>query len=364
MFAILNQFKTANNVLLLQTKKLKKTGYDIFLHKQKLDSIYTLDKITIKSRKKTKNRLVISSGLHGIEGYLGHAAIHSFLEKILQSINDTTEVVIYPTLNPYGMDHNLRTNKNNVDLNRNFSKNNFTSINENYPTVKPFIEPKEFKNTVNFNTNYYFELTKLIKNNGVKFLHNAFLLGQSEHQKGICFMGTAFEKETQFILNEFNTLMKTKIPLTWIDLHSGYGPKNKMAVINSRHETETTKEMIEQCNYPYILGNNEDDIYDTDGDIIEKFYESKNQKYSKNDFYATCFEFGTVGTGNLKSIEGLKALIAMNHAWHYPSNKKFNSYAYKLMEKQFAPKNEKWRTKAEEDFIKATKEVLKYRKLV
>jgi len=364
MFSILNNFKTANNILLVLINKLKKNGYHIFLHKHRLNAQYTIDKITVKTRKKTKNRLVLSAGLHGIEGFVGHAAIHTFLTEFLDILIDHTEIVIYPTINPYGMDTNQRTNMNNVDLNRNFSKNNFSLENNNYLKVKDFVEPKEFKNAVTMNSSFYYELGKLIKSHGIEDLNLAFLLGQNYQDTGIYYSGTKYEPETLYIMEEFRNFMKSKIPLIWIDLHSGYGPKDQMSIINSKHEIDLTNDMISTCNYPLIWGANEDDIYDTDGDIIEKLYEIKDDKFKKNDFYGTCFEFGTTGEGTLKSIESLKALLTMNHVRFVKDNSNLSKYATKLMRKQFAPSSEKWRTKAHQDFIDAMNEIIKYKKLV
>jgi len=364
MFTIISNLKTANNVLLARINKLKKAGYNISLHKHPLYEQYTIDKITIKSKRKTKQRFVLSSGLHGVEGYVGHAAIHSFLNTLLETINDYTEVVIFPTLNPYGMDTHQRTNINNVDLNRNFSKNDFSSENNKYLIVKDFVEPKLFKNSVTMNTSFYYELGKLMKTNGINYLNEAFLLGQNYQQNGIYYTGTKFEPETEYIMSEFNNMMKTKIPLIWVDIHSGYGPKDQMSIINSQFEIDVTNEMIQTYDYPLILGINDNDIYDTDGDIIEKFYEIRNSKYKKIELYATTLEFGTNGIGSVKSIESLKALMARNHVRYIKENSNLESYSIKLMKKQFAPKNEKWRKKADEDFLHAITTILKYKKLV
>ena len=48
----------------------------------------------------------------------------------------------------------------------NFSKNDFSSENSKYLKVKEFVEPKEYKNAVTMNSSFYFELGKLMKQNG------------------------------------------------------------------------------------------------------------------------------------------------------------------------------------------------------
>jgi len=65
--------------------------------------------------------LVVVSGTHGPEGYLGSAAQLALLEDLrLTAPPADTRVVLIHGLNPYGFAWWSRTNENNVDLNRNF----------------------------------------------------------------------------------------------------------------------------------------------------------------------------------------------------------------------------------------------------
>ena len=139
----------------LNIKTLKSMGYHILIKSNPIYQNLSTDKIVIKSKKDVKNRLVFSIGLHGIEGYVGHATLISFFNNILPTISDETEVVIYHGVNPYGMKNFRRTNENNVDLNRNFSTNKFSSENKEYEKIEYFFTPKKYSNTKTANIGFY-----------------------------------------------------------------------------------------------------------------------------------------------------------------------------------------------------------------
>lgn len=84
------------------------------------------DELTIDvarfSPQRPERLIVLSSGLHGVEGYLGSAVQCAILEEELEGWTppDRLAVVMIHALNPYGFAFHRRVNENNVDLNRNF----------------------------------------------------------------------------------------------------------------------------------------------------------------------------------------------------------------------------------------------------
>ena len=49
------------------------------------------NKIIINKSKKPKNRIIISDGLHGIEGFVGHCSIITFLNEIITQLTTLTQ---------------------------------------------------------------------------------------------------------------------------------------------------------------------------------------------------------------------------------------------------------------------------------
>lgn len=71
--------------------------------------------------KKSHKKLVISSGVHGIEGYCGSAMQTLLMSKLLGDLDlSDVQLVLVHALNPYGFAHGTRNNEDNIDLNRNF----------------------------------------------------------------------------------------------------------------------------------------------------------------------------------------------------------------------------------------------------
>lgn len=363
MFVYSENYEAMKMDLLNELHLLKTKGYHILSKKFKIiDDLY-IDRITIKSKKDAKNRLIFSIGLHGIEGYVGHSCLKSFFKDLLCTLDPSTEVIIYHGVNPYGMKNFRRTNENNIDLNRNFSKNNFMSTNDGFELTKNFFVPKVYRSVKTANFSYYSALTKLISKHGIKTLKEATLKGQKTLNEGLFYSGYEHQKSTKVILAELEKVFIDIENVVWIDIHTGYGPRYQMSVVNSQYEKTSTTDMIKEIKYPLILGLNAEDFYEIDGDMLEKTYNIHKSSNAKCDLYATCFEFGTIGESTLNSISGLKAFIFENNAYFKNQTPKYIEYSRKLFTEQFLPSDLDWREKAEKDFIQAMKGIISYKNI-
>lgn len=348
----------ANELHLLKTK-----GYHILTKKHKVVDDLFIDKVTIKSKKDAKNRLILSTGLHGVEGYVGHACLKTFFKDVLTTLDPQTEVVIYHGLNPFGMKNYRRTNENNIDLNRNFTKTNFNNTNEGFDLLKNFFTPKVYRSIKTANLAYYTALTKLVAKHGISSLKEATLRGQKVLNEGVYYSGEEHQESTKFVLSELEKVFKDIKNVVWIDLHTGYGPRFQMSIVNSKYEKISTSEMIENIKYPLILGMNAEDFYEIDGDMLEKTYDMHKLQKAKCDLFATCFEFGTLGDTTLNSISSLKAMVFENNSFFRDQKQKYIDYSHKMFKEQFLPSAKGWRIKAEEDFLLAIKGIINYKNI-
>lgn len=363
MFVYPKDYEASKRELKNSLFELKKLKHHIFQTSFEIYENHFIDKITIKSKKELKNRVILTAGLHGIEGYIGHAAIINFLDTFLPNLTDSTEVVIYHVLNPYGMKNYARTNENNVDLNRNFSQNNFTSTFKDFLIVKDALKSKVITGKIKSNSSYYATLANLMRKHGAKKISDAVLYGQNLDSKGIYYCGNEYELSNKYIISEMPQILSGVDTCIWLDIHSGYGPRYQMSIINSQFEKEKTKELFDTMKYPLILGLNKDDFYDVEGDILEYVYSVHTQEKCKSDLIALCYEFGTLGDSTKNTIESLKAIVFENNKRFNPTTSKMEAYVKNLMMEQFLPSEEKWRIKAEQDFIDSTTEILNFKNL-
>ena len=106
-----------------------------------------IDNIYLPSKNENKNLIVLTTGVHGMEGYIGSVMLDVFFEEIYPTIDiDTTGVLVVANVNPYGMKYMRRYNENNVDLNRNFIldwESFDLTVNKDYPNVVEFLGPKK-----------------------------------------------------------------------------------------------------------------------------------------------------------------------------------------------------------------------------
>jgi predicted deacylase len=84
----------------------------------------TIEVNSAEAKQIRQKRLILTTGLHGIEGYAGSGILQLFTDEFLPCIDpETTGIILIHPINLYGMKHWTRFNKNNVGLNRNFSSN-------------------------------------------------------------------------------------------------------------------------------------------------------------------------------------------------------------------------------------------------
>jgi hypothetical protein len=90
--------------------------------------------------------LVVTSGLHGVEGFLGSAVQFDLLRRwMLNSFpGDKVRLVMIHALNPWGFAHLRRVNEDNVDPNRNLitANDSYARAPEGYAHVDPFLNPR------------------------------------------------------------------------------------------------------------------------------------------------------------------------------------------------------------------------------
>ena len=328
------------------------------------DDLY-IDNIYLPSSGEKTNLIVLTTGVHGMEGYIGSVMLDVFFEEIYPTLDTTnTGILIVANVNPYGMKYMRRYNENNVDLNRNFIENwdDFDlSSNKDYPIVKDFLQPEgEMGNAFWHEVSFYLSLAKQAIVNGADMISNALLTGQYEFANGVYYGGNGDEKSTSYLKGVFADCLKSEYEnIVHVDIHSGYGPRYNMVIFNSAQDPTTEEEAKEAFGYDYIIATDSDSFYATFGDTTDYFYRLANKMDNGTELYSTCFEFGTIGDGFIDSILSLKYTIDENVQYWYPTT---NSITERMVRENyyelFYPTETKWREKTVQDFRDAMMGVL------
>ena len=348
---------------------LKDAGHNVQLSSYAIDESDNLyiDSIYIPATEKQTNLIVITTGVHGIEGYIGSVMLDVFWEEIYSTeINKAnTGVLVVANVNPYGMKYHRRYNENNVDLNRNFilDWSTFdTTVNKDYPKVDTFLGPQDtMGNIVGHELSFYGSMIKELIEDGADTISNALLGGQYEYSEGVYYGGNGDEASTTYLKDVFKQTLESEYDnIVHIDVHSGYGPRYNMVIFNSVFETMNEAESVELFGYDYIIANDSEDFYATTGDTTDFYYRLKEQLGSDNTLFSTCFEFGTIGDSFLDSIISMKYTIEENqNHWNPSNNATTNEIIKERYQELFYPTEKDWREKTVEDFAKACKGVLK-----
>ena len=348
---------------------LEEKGYDVQLSSHAIDEADGLfiDTIYIPATEKQTNLIVLTTGVHGIEGYIGSVMLAVFWQEIYPTEvdKDNTGVLVVANVNPYGMKYHRRYNENNVDLNRNFilDWNSFDmTVNKDYPKVDAFLGPqKAMGNALWHEASFYGSLVVEVVQDGADVISNALLGGQYEYPEGVYYGGNGDEESTTYLKNVFKQTLESEYEnVVHIDIHSGYGPRYNMVIFNSVFETMNEAESVELFGYNNVIAYDSEAFYPTTGDTTDYYYRLHEQMGVDTTLFSTCFEFGTIGDSFIDSIISMKYTIEENQNHWYPTNNKtMNEIVKERYQELFYPTETEWREKTIEDFSVACKGVLK-----
>ena len=169
--------------------------------------------------------VVVSSGLHGIEGFVGSAIQLAWLERFAagtSSVSGGTCVVFLHALNPYGFAWRCRVNERNVDLNRNFldAREDYAGVPPGYDLVHRLLNPSGAPGRLD---PFSLRAGWAICRHGRRTLATAVAGGQYDHPDGLFFGGQEPEESTRLVQARYLGWTKSAATVVHLDVHSGLG---------------------------------------------------------------------------------------------------------------------------------------------
>ena len=365
-FAYAESFRTDYEDIRLHLQELSDgLGAEFASHPiDESDGLY-IDSFYLPSQGAQTNLVVLTTGVHGIEGYIGAAMLDVFFGEIYPTLDHSdTGVLVVANVNPYGMKHLRRYNENNVDLNRNFILDWDTfdrASNQEYPKVDTFLGPAgKIGNALWHEAGFYLSLAKTAITEGADTISDALLTGQYEYPEGVYYGGDGDESSTVYLKDVFARCLDSAYEnIVHIDIHSGYGPRYNMVIFNSVFETMTEAESVAAFGYGNVIAHDSESFYATTGDTTDFFYRLAQQKDTDTALFSTCFEFGTIGDAFFDTILSLHYTVDENRNHFYPTD---NGVSAQIVHENymelFYPTETAWREKTVTDFVAATQGVL------
>lgn len=172
--------------------------------------------------------LLCTSGLHGVEAFAGSAVQLAAL-SIPPAVPAGCALVVAHVLNPYGMAWLRRVNENNVDLNRNFLRNDerWEGASRLYRLLDPLLNPPSPPDADGFPL----RLALFALRHGPIATRQAIAEGQYEFPQGLFFGGKSLELGPRLYLDWLRRRLARTEYLFVIDLHTGLGRNGEATLI-------------------------------------------------------------------------------------------------------------------------------------
>ncbi len=337
-----------------QLENIRNTWPSAVLEKRSIsdNEDLTIDWIKAEPAKNEDKLILITTGLHGVEGFVGAAMLDLFIKEFMDKMDpNSTGLILVHALNPWGMANKRRFTRNNIDLNRNFMVNQgdfSVEFNQDYLKLDQVLNPPHpLKSFWLEDIGFYKNVVVSIARHGIKSLRAAILLGQQSNPSGLYYTGREYQQEAIWLQNLIKEVFASYKSILFVDIHTGYGPSDQMSLVNSPAETRNPVRLKEDFQYPLIVQADPEQFYSMKGDMVKWIYNLKETNYPDVDFYGTAFEFGTYGDGLLKETKSLRTMIYINQADQMGSKSpKIKTRIFNEFVEMYYPKPKTWREKA------------------
>jgi hypothetical protein len=365
---ILLDYEASRQRFLASYEKIRATWKDARLLSVELPNDEQIDIIEANAPE-ADSAIWLTGGLHGVEGPVGDAVIQDFCEQFLPRVDASrTNLRIVHALNAWGYRNLRRVNANNVDLNRNFWTKSVPPVapeKQTYHMVDGWLNPQRAPaHVLDAYLQYFLGLVRIIFKRGAGRATRSILLGQYGYPHGIYYGGTEIQPQTRAMMGLYQRWMGETPRVIHIDMHTGYGPARKMAVINSTFEMRPTEEFESRFNYPLVWQNGGKDFYPIEGDMIDYLYRMRQEKFPLVKLYSATFEFGTLGNSLWQQIQDLRAIAWENQAHWQGGGDSFRKAARADFLHLFAPQDERAQNAIFHDARRAFEGILKAEGLI
>jgi len=312
-------------------------GFRLETHPVAPDHDWTID-VAIGGDEDPARLVVISSGLHGVEGFLGSAIQAAVLEGDLGAwrLPTGSGLVLMHALDPFGFDQLRRWDAANIDLNRNFLLEGqaYQGSSPIYREIDSLINPRRPPGRVDL---FSLASIPLLLRHGKAQLRRAIAGGQYDYPLGIFFGGQGPSATRLLLEKEMPRWIGPAEQIIHLDVHTGLGPRASLELLLEDSVTPDRVRWITD-HFPdqKVEWWGDGSAYSTLGGLGTWC----QMTFSDRNYDFLCAEFGTE-----KASRVLAALRVENqaHHWGRPDSASTRQARQRVVE-AFAPSDPLWRS--------------------
>lgn len=187
--------------------------------------------------------VLISSGLHGVEGHAGWGLQRLLVESgRLATLAPSVAVVLIHAVNPFGFAWSRRVDHDNIDVNRNFVGFDDLPSNPRYREVDAALNPTG-DDLDPGDVSFLAELQELVDLAGMLEAFRIISGGQYTHPRGVQFGGQHASWSRRILEQIWAGHLPGAAQAVVLDIHTGLGPKGRLTVFQTADESEPGAEL-------------------------------------------------------------------------------------------------------------------------
>jgi hypothetical protein len=292
--------------------------------------------------------LVVSSGVHGVEGFFGSAVQLAWLREWATQRQDSAgqdssvrseqvKCVLLHGQNPFGFAHLRRFNENNVDPNRNFllPGEEFAGSPAEYAALDSLLNPPRPPSRWE---PFTLKALLAVARYGMPALRQAIAGGQYDFPRGLFFGGKGRSQMQQLLAEHLPRWLAGSRQVMHLDFHTGLGAWGTYKLL-----IDSPLDDSQRVRLAAWFGADSCEVSDSSGIAYEARGGFGHWCVASNfapDYLFACAEFGTYGP--ITVLAGLRAENQTHH-WGQPTDPATSRAKQRLCE-LFCPANETWRT--------------------
>lgn len=319
----------------------KAIGAKLFRYPIAVDQSLSIDVATLDTNA-SRQRLVVSSGVHGVEGPLGSAIQLSMMRMLLQEeLPSDLGYTLIHAVNPFGYAHHRRWNEENVDLNRNFkcSSNTYSGCPAGYKDFESVLNPRTAPSRLEpFRVKAFWNIAL----HGVQAIKEAVATGQYEFPQGLFYGGQAECFSSRVIRENLRNWLSESNEVVHLDVHTGLGRfADYRLLLEYPADAPAATWFRDLFGRPIVEdGGSHPTSYDARGTF---------GRWAMSHLASLDYRFATVEVGTHPIVRVLAALRAENRAHHYGTPRSDVEWARQELRECFCPASPKWRRKVLND---------------